>query len=70
MGNIFIALSFYEVQGLMDKEGFDEHSLLINDSPLLEHYGTSAYMVDMEWLNRITEKAQDEFLDGCDFVDL
>lgn len=41
-----------EVQYLMDKPGFEEHSYLINDEKGLDDFGSSAYFVESEWLSK------------------
>ena len=41
-----------EVQLLMDIEGFNEHSYLINDEQGLNDFGSSAYFVEIEWLSK------------------
>lgn len=46
-----VVVTFPEVQELMDKEGFEENSHLINDDFGLMQYGYSAYFIDVDWLN-------------------
>lgn len=48
--NTFVVVTWPKVQDLMDKDGFESNSVLINDDPLLEEYGPSAYMVRSSWL--------------------
>ena len=50
--NKFIAISFPDIQEYQDLDGFDENSTLINDGPLMEEYGLSAYMVRLGWFYR------------------
>lgn len=45
-----IVVTWPEVQKLMDLEGFDDNSNLINNDKGLEDYGSSAYFVDVDWL--------------------
>lgn len=52
MKELFEVVAFPDVQFLMDKEGFRENSHLINDDLGLELYGSSAYFVNTEWLEK------------------
>ena len=45
----FIVITWPEIQDFMERPGFEENSLLINDGILYEEYGDSAYMVRKEW---------------------
>lgn len=49
--DIFVVMTWPEVQVIMDFEGFQENSCLINDLYLLNEYGSSAYFVRTTWLN-------------------
>ena len=49
----YIAISWPESQELMDKEGFESHSYLINDDRGLEDFGSQAYFVDELWYDRV-----------------
>ncbi len=53
MNDIFTVILWPEIQDLMDMNGFDENSCLINDDPLLSEYGSSAYFVRTSWLEQI-----------------
>jgi len=44
------------IQHIMDIEGFEEHSYLVNDEKGLEDFGPSAYFVHADWLNTIVNK--------------
>ena len=46
----FVVVCWPESQELMDIEGFEDHSHLINDEIGLMDYGSCAYFVDEEWL--------------------
>ena len=46
----FVVITWPEIQELMEYEGFQDNSLLINDGKLYEQYGDSAYMVNKDWL--------------------
>lgn len=54
--NTYIVIQWPEIQDIMELEGFRENSHLINDEQGLELYGSSAYFVNTEWLNRFFEK--------------
>ena len=41
-----------EVQDLMELDGFRENSYLINDTKGLNEFGSSAYFVNTDWLNK------------------
>ena len=49
----YVAVSWPESQELMDKEGFESHSYLINDDRGLEDFGSQAYFVDELWYDRV-----------------
>jgi hypothetical protein len=49
----FVIIQWPEIQDLMDKEGFDTNASLTNDEWCLEKYGSSAYFVNKQWLNKI-----------------
>lgn len=49
--NTFTVIPFPDIQDYQDLDGFDENSTLINDGPLMEEYGSSAYMVRCNWLH-------------------
>lgn len=42
-----------ESQILMGKEGFYENCSLINSQRGLDEYGSSAFLVDQEWYNKV-----------------
>ena len=48
--NMFIAISFPDIQEYQELEGFEDNSILINNDSLLEEYGPSAYMVRCDWI--------------------
>lgn len=48
--DIFEVVTWPEIQELMDKEGFQDNSCLINDEPLFSEYGSYAYFVRQTWL--------------------
>ena len=50
--HVFVVITWPDIQDLMDEEGFEENSILINDGSLYEKYGDSAYMVNLNWLNK------------------
>ena len=50
MEDLFTVVTWPESQELLEIEGFEENSILINDGPLYEQYGDGAYLVAMEFL--------------------
>ena len=47
----FVVVTWPESQELMEKEGFEENSYLINDDKGIDDYGSSAYFVSETWLS-------------------
>lgn len=56
----FIVVTWPDVQELMDLDGFEENSCLINDEPLLDEYGSSAYFVRESWDTEIKEEKMEK----------
>ena len=52
MAREFVIVEWPESQYLMDLPGFKENCCLANDEVFVEEYGSSAYFVDKEWLNK------------------
>ncbi len=52
---VYEIVTFPKVQSLMEKAGFKEHSYLVNDEKGIEDFGSSAYFVDIEWLEKLNE---------------
>lgn len=50
---LYTVVTWPDVQYLMDKEGFEENSHLINDEKGLDKYGSSAYFVNFAWASAI-----------------
>lgn len=50
---MYSIITFPDIQEYMELEGFDENAFLINDSKGLELFGSSAYFVNEEWINKI-----------------
>lgn len=48
--NLYIPVVWPDIQDLMDLEGFENNSYLINDDRGLDDFGSSAYMVNLKWL--------------------
>lgn len=48
--NKYVIVEWPDIQFL----GFNEHACLINDDEWVSKYGSSAYFVEEEWLNRIS----------------
>lgn len=49
----FVVVTWPEVQDLMEQEGFEENSYLINDDKGLDDFGSSAYFVRESWLKSL-----------------
>ena len=54
----YVIITWPEIQDLMEKEGFDEHSYLINDEKGLDDYGSSSYFVEENWLNSLIQSGE------------
>ena len=54
MRDTFEIVRWPDVQFLMDKPGFRENSHLINSVEGINEYGSSAYLVDSAWLEKVT----------------
>lgn len=52
MEDLFTVVTWPESQELLEIEGFEENSILINDGPLYEQYGYGAYLVSLEFLTQ------------------
>lgn len=52
--NKYVIVEWPDIQILMTESGFNEHACLINDDEWVSKYGSSAYFVEEEWLNRIS----------------
>lgn len=53
---MYEVITWPEIQNYMDKEGFEENAYLVNDEQGIEDFGSSAYFVDVDWLNEVDEK--------------
>ena len=51
----YVVITWPESQDLMDRDGFEENCHLINDDKGLDEYGSSAYFVDENWLNNLSD---------------
>lgn len=47
---MYIIITWPDIQELMTLPGFENNSYLVNDSRGLDEFGSSAYFVDIEWL--------------------
>lgn len=54
MRDTFEIVEWPDVQFLMDKPGFRENSHLINGVEGINEYGSSAYLVNSSWLEKVT----------------
>lgn len=50
---MYTIVTWPKVQELMDQPGFSENSYLANDERALNEFGSSAYFVDINWLNSL-----------------
>lgn len=51
----FEVVCWPESQMLMELDGFEENSYLVNDDRGLHEFGSSAYFVNRKWLEEIVE---------------
>lgn len=51
MNDLFKIVTWPDVQMYMEVDGFRDNAILINETPLLEKYGSSAYIIDTDWLH-------------------
>ena len=51
----FEVVCWPESQMLMELDGFEENSYLVNDDKGLLEFGSSAYFVNRKWLEEIVE---------------
>ena len=51
----FEVVCWPESQKLMELDGFEENSYLVNDDKGLLEFGSSAYFVNRKWLEEIVE---------------
>ena len=54
-GNTFEVVCWPESQMLMELDGFEENSYLVNDDKGLLEFGSSAYFVNRKWLEENVE---------------
>jgi hypothetical protein len=50
---MYTVIQWPEIQNLMNLEGFKDHSYLINDEKGIEDFGSSAYFIQVDWLNTL-----------------
>ena len=55
----YIIIDWPDSQELLSAAGFKEHSCLINDGPLFEKHGSSAYFVDVNWYNEFCDQKEE-----------
>ena len=56
MEDLFVVVTWPESQELFEIEGFEENSILINNTPLYEQYGDGAYLVSLKFLIQNSKK--------------
>lgn len=52
---LYEIIQWPEIQALMEKDGFQDNAYLINDEQGINEYGSSAYFVNKEWLDKATD---------------
>lgn len=50
---MYVVVTWPNSQDLMEVEGFEDNSYLINDERGIRDFGPSAYFVDVKWLNNL-----------------
>lgn len=50
---LYTPIEWPDVQELMVHRGFDENAYLIDDENGIKQFGSSAYFVNVEWLNKV-----------------
>lgn len=58
---LFKVITWPEIQKYSELEGFEENSHLINDEKGIEKYGSLAFFVNTEWLNKHNEHITIDF---------
>ena len=52
---LYEIIQWPEIQDLMERVGFQDNAYLVNDGQGINEFGSSAYFVNKEWLNEVTE---------------
>jgi hypothetical protein len=52
MKNLYIPVTWPDIQYFMDKEGFDDNTYLILDDNGMAEFGSSAYFINYEWYKK------------------
>ena len=52
MEDVYVVVTWPESQDLMEIEGFNENSYLVNDERGITDFGSSAYFVNKDWYDR------------------
>jgi len=53
MKDLYKVVQWPDIQELMDKPGFEDNSYLINDDKGLDDFGSSAYFINLQWLEEL-----------------
>ncbi len=53
MKDLYKVVQWPDIQELMDKPGFEDNSYLINDDKGLDDFGSSAYFINLRWLEEL-----------------
>ena len=54
MDTKYIVVGWPEIQYLMEQDGFNENTYLVNDERGIEDFSSSAYFVNQDWYNEVT----------------
>lgn len=54
--DLYVVITWPEIQEYMDEPGFDENSYLVSDSKGMDAFGSGAYFVNKDWLTKIERK--------------
>lgn len=53
---MYTVITWPDIQEYMEIEGFRENSYLINDEKGINEFGSSAYFVDIDWLEGLNKQ--------------
>ena len=53
MKDLYTVVQWPDIQELMDKPGTEDNSYLINDDKGLDDFGSSAYFINLQWLEEL-----------------
>lgn len=59
----FIVVTWPDIQFLMDIDGFEQNSHLVNDENLIDEFESSAYFVRKSWLDMVENSYRLQLID-------